>query len=400
MAEDGRRTKSRSPFTETDSFRSMVAVGVSTLGALPLFVPAALSQRLRADLGVTAGDLGLMFSLYFLISGLCSWPAGRFVERVGASMGMRLGLLIATVSLAGSAGAPSAGWLAGSIAVAGLGQAIAQPAANLYLVKGVAVHLLGTAFGLKQSAVPMATLIAGLAVPVAAHLLGWRTLLLIAAGATCSLAIAWSRRAGVRFAKRSSWGTGTKGRRMSPRALVLVALTGGFGGASATALATFFVDSAVAADVSEPAAGVMLAVASSFGVLARISLGVFADRRPQVDRMRVVGSLLALGLVGFAMLAVGGPAWSLIGVVAGYVLGWSWPGLLHLVVATHDQVSPARATGGLQVGIALGSGVGPLLFGQLVEFASYAWAWTAAGLAALIAAGAALLSVRQLHGPH
>jgi MFS family permease len=396
MSEARCRTSRAERVMATDSFRSAVAIGVSTICALPLFVPAALSQRLRDDLGVTAAELGLMFGLYFFVASLASWPAGRLVERVGASLGMRLGLSVAAISLLGSGLAPSAAWLALSIAGAGTGQAIAQPAANLYLVRSLGAHVLGRAFGLKQAAVPLATLVAGLAVPVAAFVVGWRTLLLLAGGATLTLALMWTHRAGYRVQGLLTGGLLATGRRLSRRALMLIAVTGAFGGAAATSLATFFVDSAVASGISESVGGVSLALASVLGILARVALGILADRRPALNRMRLIAFLLSLGLVGFALLAVGLPLTSFLGLAAGYALGWSWPGLLHLVVATHNDASPARATGGLQVGIALGSGVGPLLFGQLVEVASYRSAWAAAATFAVVAAAAAWLAAKEI----
>ncbi len=379
-----------------DSFRPALAIGVSALCALPLFVPAALSQQIIDDVSVTVGELGLILGLYFFVASVASWPAGLLVERVGASLGMRLGLGIAAMSLVSTGLSTSATSLAFSVAAAGMGSSIAQPAVNLYLIRQTSVPLLGRAFGLKQAAVPLATLVAGLAVPVATFVVGWRTLLMCTGVATLVLALAWTHRAGFRARGQLASGLLATGSRLSQKALILLTVMGAFGGAAATCLATFFVASAVASGILEPAGGVALALASLLGIAVRLGLGVLVDRHPGVDRMRLIAVLLSLGPFGFMLLAVGLPLTSLLGLFACYVFSWSWPGLLHLVVATHNDASPARATGGLVAGIAIGSGFGPLIFGRLVEVASYQSAWAAAAVFAVFAAIAAWLAAAEI----
>lgn len=380
----------------TDSFRPALAIGVSTLCALPLFVPAALSQRIRDDLSVTVAEIGLILGLYSFVASMASWPAGRLVERVGASLGMRLGLGIAAMSLVSTGLSTSATSLAFSIAAAGTGQSIAQPAVNLYLIRRTSAHMLGRAFGLKQAAIPLATLVAGLAVPVAAFVVGWRTLLLSAGAATLVLALAWTRRAGFRVRGQLASGLLATGSLLSRKALILLTVMGAFGGAAATCLATFFVASAVASGIAEPASGIALAVVSVLGIAVRLGLGALVDRRPDLDRMRLIAVLLSLGPFGFLLLAVGLPLTSLTGLLTCYVFGWSWPGLLHLVVATRNDASPARATGGLLAGIGIGSGLGPLIFGRLVEVASYQSAWAAVAVFAGVAAVAAWMAAAEM----
>ena len=51
------------------------------------------------------------------------------------------------------------------IAVAGSANALCQPAANLLIARAVPAHRQGLAFAVKQSAIPMSTLLAGVAVP-------------------------------------------------------------------------------------------------------------------------------------------------------------------------------------------------------------------------------------------
>src|SRR5919106_2984679 len=59
-------------------------------------------------------------------------------------------------------------------AVAGLGNALAQPAANQALAYGIPRGRQGLAFGVKQAAIPLASLLAGLDIRTVALSAGWR----------------------------------------------------------------------------------------------------------------------------------------------------------------------------------------------------------------------------------
>src|SRR5829696_7279082 len=57
--------------------------------------------------------------------------------------------------------------------IAGLANAVSHTAANLSLAREVPASRQGLSFGIKQAAIPVATLLAGLAVPTIAVTLGW-----------------------------------------------------------------------------------------------------------------------------------------------------------------------------------------------------------------------------------
>ena len=63
--------------------------------------------------------------------------------------------------------------LAGVIVVAGFANGMVHPAGNLAIVRGVSAARRGAAFGIKQAAAPLATLLAGLAIPVFALTSVW-----------------------------------------------------------------------------------------------------------------------------------------------------------------------------------------------------------------------------------
>ena len=68
--------------------------------------------------------------------------------------------------------------------MAGLANAVTQPAINLFMADQVPLARQGLAFGIKQAAIPAAVLVSGLTLPLLALPLGWRpTFAICAAGA-------------------------------------------------------------------------------------------------------------------------------------------------------------------------------------------------------------------------
>ena len=73
--------------------------------------------------------------------------------------------------------------LGAALLVGGLGNAIGQPAGNALVAAQVRPERFGLGFAIKQSGIPLATLLGGLAVPLIALTIGWRFAYVLAAGA-------------------------------------------------------------------------------------------------------------------------------------------------------------------------------------------------------------------------
>jgi MFS family permease len=362
---------------------------------LPAYVVGGLAVQLRADLDFGEGRLGLAVAVFFAASALGSAPFGRLVERIGAYRGTVAGTVAAAVSMLGIALLARSWWsLAAWLAVAGLANAIVQVAVNLQLARRITPDRLGLAFGLKLSAVPASTLLAGLAVPLLALTIGWRYAFaagaLLAVAATTTLprtTPAPPRRAGRPVAR-------TGDARVD--ALLVVAVAGGLGTAAANSLGAFVVDSSVLAGVDPAMGGWLLAGGSVLGIAVRVSAGMVADR---VDRtvLPAVAGLLALGAVGLWLLGEAGADARLpVAVALAFGAGWGWNGLFNLAVVRHNANAPAAATGITQAGVYLGGVVGPPVFGALAEAFGYAQAWRAAAGVVLASALLHLVGARLL----
>ena len=369
----------------------LLAVAVATAGVLPAFLTGGLAVQIRGEMGFGSAALGLAVALFFVSSSTASVVMGRAVERIGAHRGMRLAVLGSAASL--SCVAIFAGSWAGLVlclVFGGLSNAMTQPATHLSLAREVPAGRQGYSFGIKQAAIPTATLIAGLAVPVIALTLGWRWA--FAGGALLALGMAFlipSEKAGgvekVAEARSSDAPMGP---------LVLLAVGIGLGSAAATPLGAFVVESSVESGLRVGTAGLLLALGSAASIAVRVLFGRLADGMGG-GRLRLVAGMLGAGVAGFVMLSTGSPALVVPGVLLAFAAGWGWPGLFNFAVVKTSPGAPAAATGVTQTGASGGAAVGPILFGLVVEAAGYGTAWLFCGFLAL-AAVVAILAGRRM----
>lgn len=350
--------------------RVLLAVGsVVTVGVLPVFLVGGLAVQIRADLGLSASSLGLAGSMFFATSALVTRPLAAVTERIGPTGALRLASGSSALCLAGLAAVPSTSWLLAVLCLAGIPAALSQPAANELLMARVPAHRRGLAFAVKQSAIPAATLLAGLTVPTLALTVGWRWVFLVVglSGLLAALTVPrlrWCHPAHPGVSQRGSAG---------PLLLGLAAVTA-LGAAGANAMGTFVTVSAVDIGYDEAAAGLVLALGSTVGLAIRLAAGVAADRA-QPDLLRMVAGMLGLGTVGYLLLALGHPVTFLLGLVLGFGAGWAWPGVFNYAVAARFPDRVATATSVTQTGVYIGAAGGPLLFGLLAEHCGVAAAW-------------------------
>ncbi len=375
---------------------------VVTGGALPAFLTGGVSVQLRSDLGFGESGLGFAIGAFFTAAALSSAVLGRTAERLGPRKAMRLGAACSAVALLGVAvGARTYTTLLVWLAIGGLANALAQPAANLFITRTVDEARLGIAFAVKQSGVPAATLLGGLAVPLVALTVGWRwafvagALLPIVGG----LAIPFvpAPETGLRGDVRAENDRRT---RIPLKPLIVLGAGIGFGAAAAGTLGAFLVNAAVDAGMGEARAGLLVSAGSAIGIAVRLTAGVRADRRTG-GHLRVVSLMLIAGAVSYGFYATERPLLLVLATPFAFGAGWGWPGLFNLAVARAYPAAPGAASGVTQTGTYLGAVLGPVVFGAAVEAYSYRVAWGLAALfallgSAIIAAGRSLLRKGQM----
>jgi len=382
----------------------VVAAGVlaTAAGALPGFLTGALGVQLQGDLGFDAAGLGGAVAGFFAASALGSGPAGVLAERIGPRRTIYVGTIATAVVLIGVAVTVRT-WvhLVIALVLAGAFNALIQPAVNALLINDAAEGRRGLAFGIKQSGVPAATLVGGMAVPLLALTVGWRAAYLAGAGvailAACAVPGSASGGVAPKQAEHEQQQEPRRSRAVLSPWLLLLAIGTGIGSAAGSVLGIFVVPGAVAAGVTPGAAGWLLTAGSLTAISVRVALGRRADRGG--GRLPVVARMMALGAIGFALLSLSQPVVLAVGVLLAFASGWGWTGLLNFSIADAHPERAAAATGVTQAGVYTGATLGPAAFGLAASRFDLSISWLLTGVAMLTAAALVGLADRVGRAP-
>lgn len=376
-----------------------VAITITVTSTLPVVLVGTLAVQIRSSLDLSTDLLGATITGYYLGAALTSVPLGHLAERLGGIRVMRAGAVVAAVLLA-CTGAFAHSWpvLGILLVLSGMMSAGIAPATNLFLARRMNPASQGAAFGLKQAAVPIASLLGGVAVPAVALTVGWRWAFEMAALLALAGAVA-APSPTVPVAGRRRRGTGSPRDGSSIAPLVLFGAGLGLGVLATSGLTAFVVIAAVHLGFSNGVAGLVAALGGAAAAAVRIGIGFYADRT-QRNHFGVIATMLVAGALGFVMLSASmrtGEEWLFVlGVVVALGAGWGYNGLLNFAVVASHRDAPARATGITQVGGRVGGVLGPLTVALVGAHSSFSDAWLVAGAAGVLGALSVVAGKRLL----
>lgn len=360
-------------------------VAALTTAVMPVFLLGAVGVFVRRDLELSAFQFGVVLSAFSGGWLLTTVAGGRLADRLGGRRTVALGVAASGAVLLVVAVGVAWWQLVSALAIAGVANALVQPGASTALARGIQTGRLGLAQGTRGINGPAAALLGGLAVPLIAVPFGWRWVF-VGGAATVVLYFLVTP-----SPLRGDPVTGPDGRAPLPRGLWGLVIAAMAGNSAATFLAGFFVEWQTTSGLSESAAGVLFAVGSGAGSMARIGWGVLADRLGS-DGRRIAAVLFAAGAAGFVLLSLRPVlALNVLATVVAFGAGWAWLGLLFFAVVRAVPDAPGDATGLLGIGLALGGLIGPGGLGALADAVGLQAAWWAA--AALLAVAALATSV-------
>lgn len=343
-----------------------VAVLVTVLTNMPVFLLGALATEITATIRVPAYGIGLAVGVYWAaaaFTSVCTGVIGRVLSEKG--MGITA-LLLAVLSLTGSASwIPAWPWLIVWACLGGLGNGLGHPSSNHLLVTHIPASSRGLAFGVKQAAVPLTGLVAGVSIPLVALNLGWPVafLLMAALGMLVLIPASLTRTSPVTMGATRPAGQWDP--QLRPTLVLMAAMTM-FAGGAVTSVVAFAVTGALERGIAVGPAGVLLALGSASGAVTRIVIGRVVDRGG-VSALPLIQTALVVCAVGLSLMAVP-TAWSY---VAGFLLaaglGWGWPGLVHFLISHMAPGATAAATGIVQTGTYIGNTIGPVLTGVVLS---------------------------------
>lgn len=383
-----------SPAGRSTARTLIVATAATVISVMPVFLTGALAPELRRDLVFGASGIGLAVSGFRLSGVVFGRQLGRFADSHGAIRSLRLGALIAgTGALAIALFARDLRVLVALLFITGAGQALVQPAANRLIIHRVALRRQGAAFGLKQSAPPMASLVAGLSLPIIGLTLGWRWGFALVPLLTVVVLLLIGR-APAQPLRTDRAEHDVSGRPTSSMVVILM-VSFGLGTSAATTLPAFYVDAAVRVGTDARTAGSLLATASLCAIAVRMLAGLASDRLVR-GHMRLAGGLLATGSLGIMLLSSGAPRLMSLGIILGLAGAWGFNGVFWYALMRAYPASPGATTGAVAPGGLIGGIVGPTTFGFIVDVSGYRAAWLLSTALALASATAMFFVARRL----
>lgn len=367
------------------------ASAMTTLGAIPVFLLSAQSVFIRRDLDFDAARFGLAVSAFFAAAATAALLGGGLVDRLGRR---RSTIMAGTLSVLGGAGlavgARSFPVLVVTLIVLGAANAAMQVTANLSLAKSIPLKRQGLAFGVKQSAIPFAIVLGGLAVPWGGVIIGWRwTFGIIAIMAILVIL------GGLVLPPDALTQTLTRGSLEKAPAMALALTAGAMAAASAAvnSLAAFVASWGFEIGMTPSQTGFLMATGSGLSICARVLTGHRADRRGGRN-LPVVAMQMLFGSVALAAISIDTIPTLWVSAILAFAVGWAWPGLMLFAVVRVGRESPAAASAAVQAGAFTGGASGPAVFGLLVTHMGYPFAWRGASLMLMMAAGMVLVARR------
>ena len=355
------------PLLLTLVIQAMVAMALLTL---PVIAPV-VAQTLQ----VSPALVGLYVSVTYAGAMVATLMGGATVARMGAIRVSQWGLVLCAVGLALCAVPWLPAMVLGAVFI-GLGYGPITPASSHLLARTTPKAQMSLVFSIKQTGVPLGSMLAGAIVPPLALLIDWQLSMLVVAALCLVCAVVSQRlRADLDSDRQAElhirWGSLIDPIRMvlAHRALLTMAACSFMFSMVQLSLTTYLV-TFLHDDLSYGlvAAGLALSVTQLGGIGGRVAWGYVADRWLGPRRMLLLlASMMAVCALASAFLTTDTPHAVVIAILVGFgasAIGWN--GVYLAEVARRAPPGMASmATGGTLAFTFLGVVLGPPMFGAL-----------------------------------
>lgn len=380
---------------------------VQTMTAMALVIVPVLAPEIAASLDVDTATVGLHQSIAFAGAACLALLSGSLVLRHG---GVRVNqasvvLSAAGVGLAVTGAVPV---VALGAVLAGMGYGLATPGASHVLARVTPPARRGLVFSVKQSAVPLGGLIAGVLFPPVAERFGWVWAIVLACCMVLSAALLIQPlrarldddRNPAHRVRINAPGQSIRLVLATPRLRPLALVAFSFGAMQLSLFAFFVTYLVERVGLDLVTAGLLFSVMQGAGFVARVGWGWVSDRWVSA-RPLLAG--LGAGIMATTVVATTfSEAWSLAGLAAASAaLGLTAVGWNGIYLAEVARVVPTGkvglATGGVLMFTFLGVVLGPSSFGAVLALTgSYGAAFIA--IDALVLATVVALVIRPRPG--
>lgn len=167
----------------------LVASGV--INYLDRATLAVANEYIRADLGLSLGEMGLLLSAFSWSYALCQLPVGALVDKVGPRWLLGIGLVVWSVAQAAGGLASTFGYFVLARIALGIGEAPQFPSAARVVSNWFPLRSRGTPTGIYNSASPLGVALAPLLLPPLIAATSWHWAFYVTGALGLVAAIVW-----------------------------------------------------------------------------------------------------------------------------------------------------------------------------------------------------------------
>jgi predicted MFS family arabinose efflux permease len=356
---------------------TVLATALMAVGTVTQFVLGALGPFLVAEFDLSRAQFGSLLTVLFVVAFVLSPAIGHGTDRVHPRVSFAAAFLVSGAALLGVALSGTYLLLMAFAGLSGVAQALVNPLSNRLVADYVPVPRRGLALGIKQSGVQVSAVLAGLLLPLAALLIGWRA----AVGGFAAVAlIGWllSDRRLPRSSPHHGADPAAGGGRLDRAVVGLVAYSFVMGGVVAAFFAYLPLYAHEAVGLPAGTAGMLVAAIGVVGIVSRIVVGHLTDRLADISTLLTGMAMIGAGAVVLVLLAPPLGAWLVW--PGAFVFGWSvaWNAVVMVAaVRFGGPRSTGRASGYVLAGFFAGFIVAPVAFGSAVDAVGYLVPWLA-----------------------
>ena len=325
----------------------------------------------REEFGVSYALLGALVTGYAMVGGVLQAPVGLAVDRWGAKPVLLAGLALNAAAIA-AIGFVSSYWALALLAVAaGIGNSVFHPADYAVLAARIRERRLPRAYSLHTFLGFFGTAVAPLTMAALAASMGWRNAVMLAGAAGIATVLAMAVSGGAVASPPRAGDAAAEAapaRWLSLPILLFFGFFAAYGLASGGIMSFTVIGLGKLYGLDPASAGAVLTtalLALAFGILAG---GELPDRerwQVYVTGAALIGGGALTALAGFADIGVVGLA-VLLG-AAGFAMGVVLPARDLILRRVTPPGSTGRVIGFVFVGLSVGGGLAPLLFGWTMD---------------------------------
>lgn len=359
--------------------------GIAFIAISPLYFYGALSVQITQGLGYRPSLHGLGATSFYLVAAVFAVSLGRTTDRLDPVITLRLAIIMTIISNLGITLSNSLVVICASLAIGGLGNALATPGIAQLVQDRIELRKQGLAYGFKQSATGLSTLIGGAAIPFVALDNQWRYVfglgVLFSLGTLLKLrGMSSSKLSDLRkLHKKELKVSRTKAKHSYSSEVKLISTSFAIGAAVGAGLITYLPLSIAEVGLNSTESSFVLILASSSSLITRFVVLLYMDRT-KIDSIRICIGMMFLGSIGLFGLSTMSKGVITISSLISYAFGWGWIGLITYKMLRISDGNLGSNVGLMQAAAAVGSMSGPIALGATYELSGFALMWQISAL--------------------